>query len=372
MKRLALQYRWFVSLTVALASAGAAVAGGMVQGCSAANTAGPGATAGADGGKDNDPTQTPVDSGSPAFAGPPVVDKILPLVAVSGGYVYILGQNLARTDGTAADVTITVKGKDANGMAVAIPLTIFKSLATRLVASVPADMDTRVKGKATISVTTPLGNVDFASPLFVVKDTGFGGAAKPGYGFLGEVFALKPNTPTLPDFANPCADPKVLPGDAGSGGQTADASAFTCPHTYILVPNFDVPVRAFTDGFPGLGDSLVEWFAIHFTGFLKIDVAGAYTFQSCSDDGSNVYLESAAGTMTKIVSNDGTHGMGCANSTPISLSPGVYPMVVDYFQGPRTQIGLQLKWQPPPGVSDAGTGLQIVPADNLVLFKEAL
>lgn len=362
MKRQFARFSLFGSLAAVTLSAAGIVAVAN-QGCSS----GDGASAENVGGDNVSP-----EAGTQDFAGAPVIEKILPLVAVSGGYIYVVGQNLAKADGTPDDVTITVTGADASGASVSIPLSIFKAITTRLVASVPADMDTKIKGKAHINVKTPLGEVQYPAPVFVVKDTGFGGAAKPGYGMLGEVYALQPNTSSLPQFDNPCSDPRVLPNDGGAE-QTPDGGVFTCPHTNILVPNFDVPVRSFTAGFPGLGDSLVEWFAIHFTGFLKIDVAGSYMFQSCSDDGSNVYLETAPGALTKIVSNDGTHGMQCAQSTAVELSPGVFPLVVDYFQGPRTEIGLQLKWQAPAGATDGGgTGFQVVPADNFKLFKEEL
>jgi hypothetical protein len=48
----------------------------------------------------------------------------------------------------------------------------------------------------------------------------------------------------------------------------------------------------------------------------------------------------------------------------IDLPAGKYPIIVDYMQGPATEIGMQLYWTPPGGAKE------IVPARNLRLFVD--
>lgn len=307
-------------------------------------TAAAAALAGCDGGSG---------TGEDDFGGPPIVTEVLPHVAVSGGYIYVEGEHLATPSGVVEGVTIQIDGADAAGVAVTVDLEIDEGKPERLTAEVPIDMDTRIKGAGTLRVTTPEGSAEFPSPIFAVKDSGFGGAAGRGEGLVGNVFALQPQTPKLPDFTNACKDPTVI-----------SEGAFTCPHTIILVPNLDVPVRSFTEGFPGLGDNLLEWFAIEFTGFLVVDKGGTYGFESCSDDGSNVYIvQNQKEGAIKVVDNDGTHGMQCRSGS-IDLPAGRYPIIVDYMQGPATEIGMQLYWTPPGGTRE------IIPSKNLRLFVD--
>jgi hypothetical protein len=292
------------------------------------------------------------DGDEDGFAGAPQVSEVLPHVAVSSGYIYVEGKNLASKAGKFDGVTVRIDGKNASDAAVRVDMDIEEGTSTRLTVAVPADMDTRIAGGGLLTVSTPEGDAEFPSPIFAVKDTGFGGAARPGHGLLGTVYALQPSTSKLPDFSgDPCKDPSVV-----------TSKEFSCPHTLILVPNLDVPVHPFTDGFPGLGDNLVEWFAIHFQGYLDVDEPGTYTLETCSDDGSNLYLGSGE-KQVQVVMNDGLHGMSCS-SGQIELEAGLYPIVIDYYQGPATEIGLQVSWTRPSGTKE------IIPAKNFKLFAD--
>jgi hypothetical protein len=182
-------------------------------------TAAAGSLAGCDGGPSG---------GEDGFGGPPAITEVLPHVAVSGGYIYVEGEHLATPSGVVEGVTITIEGADAAGQAVTVGLEIDEGKPERLTAEVPADMDSRIQGAGTLRVTTPEGDAEFPSPIFAVKDSGFGGAAGRGEGLVGSVYALQPQTPKLPDFTNACKDPTVI-----------SSGAFTCPHTIILVPNLD-------------------------------------------------------------------------------------------------------------------------------------
>ena len=84
-------------------------------------------------------------------------------------------------------------------------------------------------------------------------------------------------------------------------------------------------------------------------GRLKIETDGSYTFSLNSDDGSKLYIDG-----NLVVDNDGLHGM-FARQGSVVLTAGDHNIEVQYFQGPRYEIGLQLSWQPPNGE------MQIVP-----------
>jgi formylglycine-generating enzyme required for sulfatase activity len=60
------------------------------------------------------------------------------------------------------------------------------------------------------------------------------------------------------------------------------------------------------------------------------------------------------------INNDGIHAMNYINSNPIHLNLGKYRFELDYFQGPRMHIGLQLFW------SLNSAPFSIIPAENFV------
>jgi hypothetical protein len=141
-------------------------------------------------------------------------------------------------------------------------------------------------------------------------------------GVPGNVYVLPSSTKKLPDFS------------------AMDAVS------RIIVPNFDIPVRAFSAGFPGVKD-LFEWFGIRFEGTLMIPRSGLYKFRMNSDDGSNFYIGE-----TKVIDNDGVHAPRAVNGE-IHLEAGTVPFRLDYFQGPRFHIALELFWILP-GEEEAG------------------
>lgn len=95
-----------------------------------------------------------------------------------------------------------------------------------------------------------------------------------------------------------------------------------------------------------------EDYALWFTGFVKIEKAGAYTLFTSSDDGSGVWMGGC-----QLVNNDGLHGF-VERSGRIELNPGFYPLEIGFFQakeGQRLEVGIQ------------GPGLpkQVIPASML-------
>lgn len=118
--------------------------------------------------------------------------------------------------------------------------------------------------------------------------------------------------------------------------------------TKICMLKFDVPDRAFTEGFPGI-PGLFEWFAIEAKSKLVAPTNGTYRFRLLSDDGAILYLNNNV-----VVNNDGQHSPSSKEAT-VSLTAGSHDLRLLYFQGPATQIALQLFWTPP------GKGEEIIP-----------
>ncbi len=248
---------------------------------------------------------------------PPVdpTDKPSRGAAVKGGKLAV-GEFLPNTGapGTQVEIMGSGFGTDASKIAVTTGGTAWEVVsvhADRLVAKVGA-------GAASGPIVVKLGSKSATtSGSFSVTsaDGGFGDPSVDDHGLLGEVFPLSSGASALPDF-----------GSLGA------------PAATIAVSMLDIPTRSFTEGFPGVSGGLVEWFAIRFTGVLNVTQGAEYTLCLNSDDGSKLYLED-----TLVVDNDGTHST-TEKCEVAYLEPGGYRLRVEYFQGPATEIALQLKW----------------------------
>lgn len=139
-----------------------------------------------------------------------------------------------------------------------------------------------------------------------------------GHGFIGEVYVPGGRIHRMPDF-----------------------NLLTPVYTFVTA-NLDVSKRDYTEGFPTSEmQHVVEDFAIRFRGELAIDTPGVYHFGLYSDDGSKLYIDG-----TLVVDNDGIHA-GIGKRGSITLTRGVYPVEIQYFQGPRYAIALQWYYAPP-------------------------
>jgi len=98
-------------------------------------------------------------------------------------------------------------------------------------------------------------------------------------------------------------------------------------------------------------------FALRFTGHIKIDRPGNYTFHIASDDGSRFYIDGSL-----LINNDGLHGMVKKNGR-VSLTAGLHPIVVTYFDNGGGD-GLKTSWSGP-GITE-----QEIPASVLVTAAE--
>jgi len=108
------------------------------------------------------------------------------------------------------------------------------------------------------------------------------------------------------------------------------------PQGKIYVSALNIPLRDFTEGFPGV-TKRQEWFAIDYTGRFWIEKPGLYHFALTSDDGSRLDIDDQT-----VVDNDGIHPVD-TKSASIELSGGIHRIRVQYFQGPRLQVALVLQ-----------------------------
>lgn len=127
--------------------------------------------------------------------------------------------------------------------------------------------------------------------------------------------------------------------------------------TVILFSAVSVPTRSFSQGFDigggqklqnSRGETLIEWFGLDYTSEIKLadaDSEGLYQFGTLSDDGTILWLDTGAGLST-VVNNDGQTAtrMKCGSAVQINRGDRI-PMRLKYFQGPRTEIAVNLLWR---------------------------
>ena len=114
------------------------------------------------------------------------------------------------------------------------------------------------------------------------------------------------------------------------------------PEGVIYADRLDVPTRDFSEGFPGVTDRF-EWFGLLYTGHFQIEKAGEYTWRLVSDDGSRLWIDEK-----EIIDNDGVHGT-LEKTETMTLSRGRHAIKVWFYQGPATELALQLFIKPAGG-----------------------
>ncbi|UCB47535.1 MAG: beta-glucosidase [Spirochaetota bacterium] len=134
----------------------------------------------------------------------------------------------------------------------------------------------------------------------------------------GRIYQLKPGTKKLPQNMQKDHEPLIV----------------------LYTKKLDIPPRDFTKGVPGLED-IFKWFGVQYRGVITIREAGQYKFRLFSDDGSKLYIDDVL-----VIDNDGVHDAK-SETGEVSLSAGTHSIRVDYFQGPKKRIALQLFVTPP-------------------------
>jgi hypothetical protein len=162
--------------------------------------------------------------------------------------------------------------------------------------------------------------------------TSFGDSIPVSHGLMARVYLLPDTTKKLPDFDT------MQPLD----------------HP-IYASEINVPWQKWSSGFPGLRGRF-EWFGLEYTGNFKPNKAGVYLFKLISDDGSKLYIDDRL-----VIDNDGIHAEWAGRDT-LYLSDSVHSIKLDYFQGPRYELALQLYWK----LGDSAE--KIFPGKDFVLY----
>lgn len=165
-------------------------------------------------------------------------------------------------------------------------------------------------------------------------DTGnaFGDSIPVSNGLIGKVFLLPANTIALPDF-----DTMKPLGNS------------------IYTNGVNIPPQSWSAGFPGLRDRF-EWFGIEYTCLFKTYDTGNYVFRLLSDDGSRLYIDGKL-----VIDDNGLHGP-LSRTGNVFLNTSMHKAKIQYFQGPRYQLALQLFW------SLENSKEQIFPGKNFILY----
>ncbi len=110
---------------------------------------------------------------------------------------------------------------------------------------------------------------------------------------------------------------------------------YTTQTAWSLLPNFSALTPAAT-GTSANTDITVTTQSTNYgflwQGYIQVPVNGTYTFQTTSDDGSALWFNSMTPTGTATVNNDGLHGSQSKTSAALTLTAGVYPICIEYFQ----------------------------------------
>jgi hypothetical protein len=81
-------------------------------------------------------------------------------------------------------------------------------------------------------------------------------------------------------------------------------------------------------------------FVVRWSTNIEIKMAGTYAFQTCSDDGSNLYVSNQ-----RVVNNDGLHGTYCREGS-IYLGAGMIAITVNFFENGGGAV-CYVKWKGP-------------------------
>lgn len=127
--------------------------------------------------------------------------------------------------------------------------------------------------------------------------------------------------------------------------------------TLILFGKVNVPTISFEKGFTAgsgdklknsAGEDLVEWFGLKFTSNVQLaddESEGYYQMATLSDDGSILKVDQGSGLET-VVNNDGWTATRFVCGSVVHIKKGQkLPMELQYFQGPRTAIALNVMWR---------------------------
>lgn len=116
--------------------------------------------------------------------------------------------------------------------------------------------------------------------------------------------------------------------------------------TWSVLPNFNTLTPVKVGNTPNVDINVRNRdsnFAMYWEGVIRIPVAGNYTFETYSDDGSKLYIGGYS-EANLVVNNDGGHGMQYREGTRNFPAAGTYPIVITYFNG-TGGFGMNIYWK---------------------------
>ena len=119
-------------------------------------------------------------------------------------------------------------------------------------------------------------------------------------------------------------------------GQLPDFSTLT-PIGTLFTGAINIAPQPFNAPFPGVPSDRFEYFAVRYQGPLTILAEGDYSFRLVSDDGSKLFINDEL-----VINFDGVHGAYSSPEVSVNLKKGVHTLRVEYFQGPRFEVALQV------------------------------
>ncbi len=130
----------------------------------------------------------------------------------------------------------------------------------------------------------------------------------------------------------------------------------SAPVGNFTLANLSVGNSQSANGFPGMPASLqnqvgLTGYALDCNGYLNIETSGLYTFSMLSDDGVRLVIDNQV-----LINNPGLHAPTVNVSNSVELQRGQRSFNVIYYQGPHTQIALELK------INGPHTPLQVIPS----------
>lgn len=123
----------------------------------------------------------------------------------------------------------------------------------------------------------------------------------------------------------------------GQWSNLPDFNALTPVKTGIS-DNVDISVRERNDNFGFIWEGLIN-----------IPVAGTYTFETNSDDGSKLYISNSGSAYNEsnlVVNNDGLHGNQYRSGNYTFNNPGSYPIAITFFERGGGE-NMQVFWRRP-------------------------
>ena len=110
---------------------------------------------------------------------------------------------------------------------------------------------------------------------------------------------------------------------------------YTTANAWSVLPNFSTLTPVAT-GISANTDLSVATqttnYGFLWQGYIQVPVNGTYIFQTTSDDGSALWFNSYTPTGTPTVNNDGLHGSQSKTSSSLTLTAGIYPICIEFFQ----------------------------------------